>query len=178
MKKSTIRQIARKEKDVLSAKLSDRTLSAYVLDRYRIVQAISEGFTPTSISRILGCERVTVYNWVRNFNKSGFSEFEKVTNPNGRPAILTSENVRQLVKTALSRPSDLGLPYTQWSVAKLSTYCKSKSLLPNVSNEWLRRLLARQGLSLQRTKTWKESPDPEFEKKKPHSKALSQGSGK
>ena len=178
MKKLTIRQTTRKERDILTAKLSDRTLSAYVLDRYRIIQAISEEFTPTSISRILGCERVTVYNWVKNFNKSGFSEFEKVTNPNGRPAILTSENVRQLVRVALSRPSDLGLPFTQWSVAKLSTYCKSKSLLPNVSNEWLRRLLGRQGLSLQRTKTWKESPDPEFEKKKPHSKALPQGSSK
>jgi transposase len=178
MKKSSIRQFTKKEKEILSAKLSDKTLSAYVLDRYRIVQATSEKFTPTSISRILGCERVTVYHWIRKFNESGFYEFEKVTNPNGRPAILTSENVRQLVKAALSRPSDLGLPYTQWSVAKLSTYCKSKSLLPDVSNEWLRRLLAREGLSLQRTKTWKVSPDTEFEKKKPHSKAVPQASTK
>jgi len=169
MGKLAIRDITKKEKELLRAKLSDRTLSAYVLDRYRIVQAIAEGFTPSEISQILGCERLTVYNWVKNFNQSGFSEFEKVTNPNGRPAILTSENVKQLVKIALSRPADLGLPFTVWSVAKLGDYCASKSLLPNVSNEWLRRLLHRQGLSLQHTKTWKESPDPDFEKKKPHS---------
>jgi transposase len=169
MKKSAIRSLTKKESEQLKLKLSDRTLSAYLLDRYRIVQALSAGYTPSDISRILGCERLTVYNWVRKFNRGGFSEFEKVSNPNGRPAILTSKNVRELVKVALSRPSDLGLPYTEWSVAKLGDYCKSKGLIPNVSNEWLRRLLSREGLSLQRTKTWKESPDPEFEKKKPHS---------
>lgn len=169
MKKLIIRSLTKKEGEQLRLKLSDRTLSAYVLDRYRIIQALGSGYTPSDISRILGCERLTVYNWVKKFNRSGFSEFEKVSNPNGRPAVLTSKNVRELVKVALSRPSDLGLPYTEWSVAKLSDYCKSKGLIPNVSNEWLRRLLSREGLSLQRTKTWKESPDPEFEKKKPHS---------
>lgn len=172
MGKLAIRALTKKENEQLRLKLSDRTLSAYVLDRYRIVQALTAGFTPSDISRILGCERVTVYNWAKNFHRNGFLEFEKVTNPNGRPAILTSRNVRELVKIALSRPSDLGLPYTEWSVAKLGDYCRSKGLVPNVSNEWLRRLLCREGLSLQRTKTWKESPDPEFEKKKPHSKPL------
>jgi len=172
MGKLAIRPLTKKENNYLKLKLSDRTLSAYVLDRYRIVQALSAGFTPSDISQILGCERVTVYNWAKNFNRNGFSEFEKVTNPNGRPAILTSKNVRELVKVALSRPTDLGLPFTEWSVAKLGDYCRSKGLIPNVSNEWLRRLLARQGLSLQRTKTWKESPDQAFEKKKPHSEPL------
>ena len=52
-------------------------------------------------------------------------------------------------------------------------YCRARGLLPEVSNEWIRRLLKREGLSFQRTKTWKESPDPEFEKKKPQSRTLS-----
>jgi len=169
MSKLTVRRLRASERRVLSEKLADRTFSAYVLDRYRIVQAIDQGFNPTQVAKILGCERPTVYQWVYSFNQSGFSQFEKATNPLGRPAILTSENLRQLVKIALSRPEDLGLPYTTWSVAKLGDYCRSKGLLPEVSNEWIRRLLRREGLSVQRTKTWKKSPDPEFEKKKPHS---------
>ncbi len=169
MAKLKIRRLKPSECRVLTEKTSDRTLSAYVLDRYRIIQAVLDGFSPTQIARILGCERTTVYQWVYGFNVSGFASFEKATNPHGRPAILTSENLRSLVKIALSRPEDLGLPYTTWSVAKLADYCKAKELLPDVSNEWVRRLLRREGLSVQRTKTWKESPDPEFEKKKPHS---------
>jgi len=168
MSKLKVRKFTKKEQQILNKKLSDRTLSAYVLDRYRITQALSQGFSPTDIGRILGCERQTVYNWADSFNKSGFAEFEKITNPNGRPPTITAENLRNLVKIALSRPEDIGLPYTVWSVSKLTEYCKSKGLLPSLSNEWVRRLLRRQGLSFQRTKTWKQSPDPEFEKKKPH----------
>jgi len=165
----TVRRLKPTERRWLDMRLAERTLSAYVLDRYRIIEAILQGFSPTEVSRILGCERPTVYQWVRTFNASGFAKFEKATNPHGRPAILTAKNLRELVKVALSRPEDLGLPFTAWSVAKLSEYCRSQDLLPDVSNEWIRRLLRREGLSLQRTKTWKESPDPEFEKKKPHS---------
>lgn len=165
MSKLQIRKMTKKERKILNEKLADRTLSAYVLDRYRIIQSLSEGFNPTHISRILGCERQTVYNWAYSFNNSGFSEFEKISNPNGRPATITSENLRQLVKIALSRPSDLDLPYTTWSVGKLTDYCKSQGLLPYVSNEWVRRLLHCQGISFKRTKTWKESPDTDFEKK-------------
>lgn len=169
MSKLKLRKMTKTEQGTLKTKLSDRTLSAYVIDRYRIIQAISQEFNPTDISRILNCERQTVYNWVNSFNKFGFDEFEKITNPNGRPPIISSDNLRQLVKIALSRPTDLGLPFTTWSVDKLTSYCKERELLPDISNEWVRRLLHRQGLSLQRTKTWKESPDPDFEKKKPHS---------
>jgi transposase len=172
MTKLAVRRLRPSERRVLEEKVADRTLSAYVLDRFRIIQAIDQGFTPTQVAGILGCERQTVYQWVYAFNASGFSEFQKATNPYGRPAILTSENLRDLVKIALSRPPDLGLPFTAWSVAKLSDYCRSRGLLPEVSNEWIRRLLRREGLSLQRTKTWKESPDPEFEKRKPHSRTL------
>jgi len=172
MSKLAVRRPRPSERRFLDEKLSDRTLSAYVLDRYRIVDALLRGYTPSEVARFLGCERPTVYHWVYRYNESGFSEFEKATNPNGRPPILTSENLRQLVKIALSRPQDLNLPFTTWSVAKLSDYCRSRGLLPDVSNEWIRRLLRREGLSLQPTKTWKESPDPEFEKKKPHSRTL------
>ncbi len=164
-----LRQPKPSERKVLEEKLSDRTLSAYVLDRYRIIQATLSGYTPTHISQILGCERKTVYQWIAVFTTSGFSQFEKVSNPNGRPATITAENLRQLLKIALSRPQELGLPFTTWSVAKLAEYCRSQGLLPDVSNEWVRRLLQREGLSFQRTRTWKESPDPEFEKKKPYS---------
>jgi transposase len=169
MSRLAVRRLKPTERRLLDEKLSDKTLSAYVLDRYRIIEAISRGFNPTEVAQILGCERPTVYQWVYSFNESGFAEFEKITNPYGRPAIMTSENLRHLVKISLSRPEDLGLPFTIWSVAKLSDYCRSRGLLPDVSNEWIRRLLKREGLSLQRTKTWKKSPDPEFENKKPHS---------
>jgi hypothetical protein len=56
---------------------------------------------------------------VRRFNDSGLATFEAVANPNGRPALVSGEQVRALIRVALSRPEDLGLPFTHWSAAKL-----------------------------------------------------------
>jgi hypothetical protein len=97
MSKLQIRKMIISERKILNDKLSDRKLSAYVLDRYRIIQSLSEGLNPTHISRILGCERQTLYNWAHSFNNSDFSEFEIFSNLNGRPATITSENLRQIV---------------------------------------------------------------------------------
>jgi len=67
---------------------------------------------------------------------------------------------------ALSNPGERGLPYSNWSVPKLAAYCRSRGLLPEVTDEWVRRLLRREGLSAQRIRTWKTSKDPRFDAKK------------
>jgi len=67
---------------------------------------------------------------------------------------------------ALSSPLERGLPFSTWSVAKLAEHCRAKRLLPEVTDEWVRRLLRREGLSAQRIRTWKTSHDPHFDGKK------------
>ncbi len=105
----------------------------------------------------------------------GLTPFERPTNPFGREPILLGPQVRELVKVALSRPSDLGLPFTDWSTAKLTAYCKKRGLLPPITDEWVRRVLRREGVTPQRLKTWKSSPDPAFEAKKRVSSASTSG---
>ena len=103
---------------------------------------------------------------MHRFNDSGFARFEQVPNPKGRPPILKGEQLRELVDVALSSPLERGLPFSNWSVPKLAEYCRAKRLLPPVSDEWVRRLLRREGLSAQRIRTWKRSHDPAFDSKK------------
>ena len=59
----------------------------------------------------------------------------------GRPLIIDGPQVRALIQVALSRPQDLGLPFTRWSVSKLRSYCLKEGLIPPISGEWVRRLL-------------------------------------
>ncbi len=121
---------------------------------------------PPTIADRVGGDVDTVYLWVHRFNTSGFETFERPTNTNGREPILTRPQIRELVKVALSRPADLGLPFTERSTAKLTAYCKQRGLLPAITDEWVRRVLRREGVTPQRLKTWKQSPDPAFEAKK------------
>src|SRR5207247_2062548 len=96
---------------------------------------------------------------------------EPVANPKGRAAILRGEQLRELVEVALSSPAERGLPFSNWSVPKLTEYCREKRLSPPVSDEWVRRLLRREGLTAQRIRTWKISKDPDLDRKKNGSEA-------
>ncbi len=161
-----MRSLSDAERTVLRAKLRDKTLSVRVWERYRIVWELSAGHRPSEVADRVGCHLTVVYDWLHRFNESGFATFEAAPNPKGRPATIGSEQIRALIRVATSRPEDLGLPFTDWSVAKLHRYCEEKGLLPPCTDEWVRRLLRREGLTYQRTKTWKESNDPLFEEKK------------
>ena len=162
----TLRRLRRQERRLLREKLKDKTLAVRIYERYRVIAQAALGRSVPEIADRAAVHITTVYDWIHRFNQEGFVRFEDAPNPQGRPSSLTSRQVRQLIATALARPTDLGLPFTQWSVAKLQEYCRAKKLLPAFSDEWVRRLLRREGISFQRTKTWKESPDPDFESKK------------
>lgn len=161
-----LRPLSPEERAHLEAKVRTRTLPVHLHQRYRIVLDATRGLPVADIAERVGCARSTVRRWLRRCNESGFTTFARVHNPHGRPALVSGEQVRGLIKVALSRPEDLGLPFTHWSVAKLRAYCLKHGLLPSITGEWVRRLLRREGVSFQHSKTWKESPDPEFEVKK------------
>jgi len=161
-----LRKLRRSEKDLLRRKLRDKTMSARIYERFRVIEIAQQGYTAAEITERSGMHFTGIYDWIERFNHHGFQGFDDPPNPDGRPSSLSSKQIREMVKIALSRPTDLGLPYTHWSVAKLRSYLLKRGLFPDYTDEWMRRLLKRQGVSLQRTKTWKESPDPEFEVKK------------
>lgn len=166
MARVKIRKLKRKEEDFLNEKMRNKTMPVRIYERYRIIAEAVAGYEPLEIADKVGCDFTIVYDWIHRFDESGFDTFEMPSNPKGREPIVKSEQVTELIKIALSRPEELGLPFTQWSVNKLASYCKQRGILPDITDEWVRRLLRREGLTPQRTKTWKESPDPEFEVKK------------
>jgi transposase len=154
------------ERDLLAAKLKEKKLPTKIHERYRLVALVAGGMSANAAGTVVGCTDVKAQHWVHRFNASGFETFEKQPNHPGRPIIIDGQQVRSLIRVALSRPEDLGLPFTQWSVRKLRAHCLKEGLIPPITDEWVRRLLRREGVSYQHTKTWKASPDPEFEVKK------------
>ena len=161
-----LRPLTRREQRILQDKLKDLSLSARVHQRYRIIDEIRKGRTVLDAADRVGCHFTAAYDWVRRFNESGWTTFERVSNPKGRPPILKAEQLRELVDVALSSPEERGLPFSVWSVPKLAEYCRQRRLLPPVTDEWVRRLLRREGLTAQRVRTWKTSSDPAFDRKK------------
>jgi hypothetical protein len=84
----------------------------------------------------------------------------------GRPRLLDRDDEDFVIQTAIARPTKLGQPFTRWSLRKLVAYLREvHGRVIRIGREALRGLLARRGVTFQRTKTWKESPDPGREAK-------------
>jgi len=155
----------RAERALLRSKLRTGALPARVHQRYRVIAEVRSGRSARQSADRVGVTRNTASAWVRRFNRTGFRSFEAVSNPRGRIPIITGAQLRELIDTALSSPAELGLPFTTWSVRTLREYCRRKRLIPDFSEEWVRRLLRREGLTAQRIRTWKTSDDPQFHPK-------------
>ena len=82
----------------------------------------------------------------------------------GRPRRITSEQRRQAVAVAGARPDTEGVALTRWSLPRLADHLAESGLV-EISAAHLGRVLAEAGLSFQRTRTWKASPDPDYETK-------------
>ena len=61
-------------------------------------------------------------------------------------------------------PTRQGVALTRWSLPRLADHLAESGLV-EISAAHLGRVLAEAGLSFQRTRTWKASPDPDYETK-------------
>ena len=109
------------------------------------------------VTRLNGCESSSIGS-----TKAGRTGLPGILTFTARgPRSFTADIVEQIAEVALSPPKEL-IGMTQWSLAKLREYMIEQGLLGRISLEWLRQLLRCRGVRWRRTKTWKESTDPEF----------------
>src|SRR6185437_11887423 len=66
-----------------------------------------------------------------------------------------------IVTAARTRPEKPVQPFTHWSLRKLAGYLAGLGRPVRIGRERLRQLLHERGISFQRTRTWKESADPD-----------------
>jgi transposase len=140
--------------------------------RATMIMASSSGTPVSAIARLVAADEDTVREVIHRFNEVGL----KALDPRwagGRPREIDDEDVVFLIATATTRPKALGLPFTRWSLRKLAAYLAGDfrgqghwpARMIRAGRERLRQILHEAGISFQRTRTWKESPDPAKETK-------------
>jgi transposase len=131
--------------------------------RYRramMLLASAGGNRVPVIAKLVQADEDTVRDVIHRFNEIGLACLDPRW-AGGRPRLLSPDEENFVVQTATTRPTKLGQPFTRWSVRKLTAYLRRvPGHMIRISREALRCLLARRGITFQRTKTWKESPDP------------------
>ncbi len=140
-------------------RLSKGAKHASTRQRAMILLASATLMSPSEIARMLMSDESHVRKVIHDFNEQGFESLRPRFG-GGRPRRITDEQEARIVSVAGARPDSLGVPLTRWSLPKLSRYLRDHGIV--VSPAHLGRLLARAGLSFQRTRSWKASPDPDY----------------
>jgi transposase len=133
--------------------------------RALIVMASASGTTVPAIARLVAADEDTVRQVIHRFNEVGLACLDPRW-AGGRPRRISHDDEAFIVQAPRTRPEKLGRPFTHWSVRKLAAYLPDNpARVVEVRRERLRQLLRHHKLSFQRTRTWKESTDPEREAK-------------
>jgi len=150
-------------------RLVHRSKNVITCRRAEVVLASVQGMAVQEIVEYYHFHEQYVRKIIRDFNKYGFDAL-KPKKSTGRPPEFTEEHRSLIIELALTPPQALGLPFTQWSIPKLMEEAIRRGIVKEISDETIRLMLKENKISYQRTKTWKESNDPEFDAKKNVSK--------
>jgi transposase len=131
-------------------------------ERAAILLASNVGSSVPQIAAMWMTDERHVRRVIDEFNERGMASLDPEYG-GGRPRRITDDQRKRIVAVAGARPDTQGVALTRWSLPRLADYLTENGIA--ISPAHLGRLLADAGLSFQRTRTWKASPDPDYEAK-------------
>ena len=132
--------------------------------RAQILLASASGMSAPQIAAVVRTDENQVRRVIHEFNMLGMDSLRPRAG-GGRPLTIDQPTRDRVVAIALACPCVHGEPLNRWSLRRLRRYLLRRRILGHISVEGLRQLLRRAGASWQRTRTWKTSPDPDYEAK-------------
>ena len=144
-------------------RLAKRAKHESTRQRAAILLASNVRMSAPQIAEMWRTDASHVRKVIHEFNERGMNSL-RPRYRGGRPRRITTDQRQRIVAVAGARPDSQGVPLTRWSLPRLSIYLAEEGIV-EVSARHLGALLAQAGLSFQRTRTWKASPDPDYEAK-------------
>jgi len=144
-------------------RLSKRAKHQCTRQRAAVILASNVKMAAPQIAEMWQTDASWVRKVIHEFNERGMNSL-RPRYRGGRPRRITTDQRQRIVSVAGARPDHQGVPLTRWSLPRLAIYLAEQDIA-EVSFGHLRVLLAEAGLSFQRTRTWKASPDPDYETK-------------
>jgi len=128
--------------------LRDHATSARVVKRAMCLLLSASGRPANDIAGLTGLSPRAVTAIRRRWRRRRLRSVTDKPRP-GRPPRVTPEYRRELRRALRKGPAACGLVFTVWSVARLGTYLRQRTGI-RVGNDWLRRLMHREGFVVER----------------------------
>lgn len=151
------------EEAVRLKRMAKRAKHQSTRQRAAMLLGSNAGLTAPQIASSWLTDPSFVRRVIHEFNERGFASLDPDYR-GGRPRRITVKDRKQIVAVAGARPDRQEVPLTRWSLPRLAAHLAEHGPVI-VSPAHLGRILATAGLSFQRTRSWKASPDPDYETK-------------
>jgi transposase len=145
------------------------TRDARLFRRTLAVLEFDHGRSAADIARMLGVTRQSIYDWIEAYTEDHDPTSLEDEAGRGRHRLLNEDQEHLLEALLDVSPQDLGYPHVNWTVPLLHEALEFATE-EQVSDDTLRRALHRLDFVWKRPR-YDLDPDPEREKKTPHSQA-------
>jgi transposase len=158
-----LRELSEDERVAVQRIARSHTLGAGLVRRAQIVVHAMDGLKAPEISARMDLCANTVRHWLNRFNARGVDGLEEDVRT-GRPPTYTAEQRSAVITAALTRPTELGLPFASWTLDRLVAHLSSHGIAMRRSR--ISAIVIREGLKWRHEETWfGERVDPDFAKK-------------
>src|SRR5919206_4431943 len=159
-----VRAVSDEEKSELERMARSRTLGVGLVRRAQIVRYALAGLKAPAISARMDLCGATVRHWLRRFNARGLEGLEEDVR-SGRPPTYSAAERSGVIRTALTRPTEFGLPFAAWTLDRLVAYLSEHGIAMRRSR--ISELFLHEGLKWRHEATWFGARvDPEFARKR------------
>lgn len=161
-----VRPLSTEEKDQLAHLSRSRKRGAGLVRRVQIVLHAVDGLNAPEIAAKMDLCGATVRFWLKRFNERGLAGLEEGIR-SGRPPTYSAEERSTVIRTALTRPSELDLPFACWTLDRLVAYLSEQGI--GMRRSRISEILRDEGLKWRQEESWfGERVDPDFARKRGH----------
>lgn len=159
-----VRAIAPDEMKHLTELARSRKRGAGLVRRAQIVLHAADGLSAPEIAATMDLCGATVRFWLKRFTERGLAGLEEGIR-SGRPPTYSAEEKSTVIRTALTRPAELGLPFACWTLDRLVAYLSEQGI--GMRRSRISEILRDEGLKWRHEETWfGERVDPAFAQKR------------
>lgn len=160
-----LRAMTAAEVETIKRWASSRTGPARLVERAKIIWLSQQGEGGTEVAHELRLHPASVRKWLKRFNAAGLEGLQDKPR-SGKPPTYTPDEVGEVIATALTNPSALGLPFSSWTLDRLEAYLNEVKGIA-IKRTRIDDLLLAEGLRWRKQETWfGERVDPEFAEKR------------
>ncbi|NLG52293.1 MAG: helix-turn-helix domain containing protein [Chloroflexi bacterium] len=108
--------------------------------RARVVLLSADGYRIPEIAQIVESHPANLRKWIHRFNQMGCRGLRTVRSGGAKPRF-TETQKKRIVALARSRPRELGLNFTSWTLHKLAEQAEKQRIVDQISHEYVRQIL-------------------------------------